>query len=148
MNDERPTSVSAVTQHIKPETYPKVEDEATIVVTYPQAQGIIQASWNLPFDERKMEIYGNTGYVFVPQMNLLRVRQAGTEESELNLPAGPTSDSNRDDLYYFAAVVRGDIQPSGPSSLKVNLITTEILDAARKSAQSGEQIELPHNPAW
>jgi len=25
-----------VTQHIKPEVYPKVDDEATIVVTYPR----------------------------------------------------------------------------------------------------------------
>ena len=148
MNGQRPASVFAVTQHIKPEIYPKVEDEATIVVTYPQAQGIIQASWNLPFDQRKMEIYGNAGYVFVPQMNLLRVRQAGTEESELNLPAGPTSDPNGDDISYFAAVARGDIQPSGPSSLKVNLITTEILDAARKSAQSGKLVDLPHNAPW
>ncbi len=145
MNGQRPTSVFAVTQHIKPEIYPKVEDEATIVVTYPQAQGIIQASWNLPFDQRKMEIYGNAGYVFVPQMDLLRVRQAGTEESELNLPARPASDPNGDDISHFAAVVRGDIQPSGPSSLEVNLVTTEILDAARKSAQSGKTIALPQN---
>jgi predicted dehydrogenase len=135
-----------MTQHIKPEIYPKVEDEATIVVAYPQAQGIIQASWNLPFDQRKMEVYGSGGYVVVPQMDLLRMRQAGTEESELNLPARPGSDPSGDDISYFAAVVRGDIQPSGPSSLKVNLVTTEILDAARKSAQSGMKIDLPQNP--
>ena len=148
MNGERPTSVFAVTQHIKPDIYPKVEDEATIVVTYPHAQGIIQASWNLPFDQRKLEVYGNAGYVFVPQMDSLQVRQAGTEESELNLPARPTTDPNGDDISYFAAVARGEIQPSGPSSLKVNLITTEILDAARKSAKSGKKIDLPRNAAW
>jgi predicted dehydrogenase len=146
MDGQRPTSVFAMTQHIKPEIYPKVEDEATIVVAYPQAQGIIQASWNLPFDQRKMEVYGSGGYVVVPQMDLLRMRQAGTEESELNLPARPGSDPSGDDISYFAAVVREDIQPSGPSSLKVNLVTTEILDAARKSAQSGMKIDLPQNP--
>jgi hypothetical protein len=31
-------------------------------------------------------------------------------------------------------VVRGEIRPSGLSSLKNNLIVTEILDAARRSA--------------
>ena len=80
MDGQRPTSVVAVTQHIKPDVYPKVEDEATIIVTYPHAQGIIQASWNWPFDRKDMEVYGQTGYVLVPQRDLLRIRKAGSEE--------------------------------------------------------------------
>ena len=32
MEGEEPLTVTAVTQQFKPETYPKVEDEATIVV--------------------------------------------------------------------------------------------------------------------
>src|SRR5215470_8240270 len=62
MKGERPSSVFAVTQQIKPDIYPKVDDEATIVVTYPKAQGIIQASWNWPFGRKDMEIYGQHGY--------------------------------------------------------------------------------------
>jgi predicted dehydrogenase len=42
----KPVSVTAVTRHFKPEIYPKVDDEATIIVCYPDAQCIIQASWN------------------------------------------------------------------------------------------------------
>jgi predicted dehydrogenase len=148
MDGQRPTSVFAVTQHIKPEVYPKVEDEATIILTYPQAQGIIQASWNWPFDRRDLDVYGSTGYVFEPQMDLLRMRQAGTEESELDLPAPPTPSSSSDDISYFSAVVRGEIQPAGMSSLEINLIVTEILDAARESAQTGRRMELPQNRPW
>jgi predicted dehydrogenase len=85
MDGRRPTSVMAVTQQIKPEVYPKVDDEATILLTYPQAQAIIQASWNWPFDRKDMEVYGRTGYVLVPQRDLLRVRKAGAEEGELKL---------------------------------------------------------------
>jgi len=48
MNEQRPLSLVAAPQHIKPELYPKVEDEATIVLAYPQCQAIIQASWNWP----------------------------------------------------------------------------------------------------
>ena len=51
MKGERPTSVTAVTQQIKPDIYPKVDDEATIIVTYPKMQGVIQASWNWPISE-------------------------------------------------------------------------------------------------
>ena len=148
MNGQRPNSVLAVAQHIKPEVYTKVEDEATIVMTYPQSQGIIQASWNLPFAERSMKIYGNTGFVFAPRMDLLRVHLANTEESDLELPTQPESDLLTDDISYFAAVVRGAVKPTGPASLQVNLITTEILDAARKSIELGKQIDLPKNPSW
>ncbi len=148
MNDQRPDSVFAVAQHIKPEVYPKVEDEATIVITYPHSQGIIQASWNLPFDERSMRIYGNTGYIFAPRMDALRIRLADTEESDLDLPAQPESGLLTDDISHLVAIVRRNAEPTGPSSLQVNLIATEILSAARKSIELGKQINLPQNPPW
>ncbi len=143
MEGQRPISVFAVAQQIKPQVYPKVDDEATIVLTYPQAQGIIQASWNWPFDRKDLELYGRTGYVLAPRRDLLRVRKAGTEESELKLFAPPVPGPATDEIAYLAAVVRGGIQPSGPSSLENNLIVTEILDAARQSAKTGKRVDLP-----
>ena len=35
MHGQQPFSVTAVTQHFKPDIYPKVDDEATIIVSYP-----------------------------------------------------------------------------------------------------------------
>jgi predicted dehydrogenase len=140
MDGQRPTSVFAVTQHLKPEVYPKVEDEATIVVTYPKTQGIIQASWNWPFDRKDIEIYGRTGYVLVPRPDLMRVREAGGPEREVTPPS--LAAPNADPLSYLAAVVRGDIRPAGLSCLEVNLVVTEILDAARRSARTGKRIDL------
>jgi predicted dehydrogenase len=140
MDGERPTSVFAVTQHIKPEVYPKVEDDATIVLTYPRGQGIIQASWNWPFDRKDMEIYGRTGYVLVPRSDILRVRRANSQETETT-PA-PLSGAQADPLSYLAAVVRGEIKPAGLSSLSVNMTVMEILDAAKESAKTGRRVEL------
>ena len=140
MKGQRPTSVFAVTQHIKPEVYPKVEDEATVVVTYPKAQGIIQASWNWPFDRKDMEVYGQSGYVLVPHPDTLRVRQANSAEVETT-PATLTG-PQADPLSYLAAVVRGKLQPAGLSSLSNNMIVTEILDAARESARTGKRVDL------
>lgn len=140
MNGQRPVSVFAVTQQIKPDVYPKVEDEATIVITYPKAQGIIQASWNWPFDRKDIEIYGKTGYVLVPKSDLMHVRKTGSNEQEITPHAlqGPHAEP----LSYLAAVVRGEVKPSGLSSLEVNMTVIEILDAARKSAQTGKRIDL------
>ena len=115
MGGQRPTSVFAVTQQLKPDVYPKVDDEATIVVTYPHAQGIIQASWNWPIDRKDMEIYGRVGQVIIPRRDVLRVRKPGADETEDKLagPVEPVYMSN--EIAYFAAVVRGEIQPSGLS---------------------------------
>ena len=146
MDGARPESVVCVTQHIKPDVYPKVEDEATVLVTYPKTQGIIQASWNWPYNRKDMEIYGKTGTILIPKPSLLRTGKNNAPETETTVPAltGPQSDP----LNYLSAVVRGEIQPTGLSSLSVNLVVTEILDAARESAQTGKRIDLPKNPPW
>jgi predicted dehydrogenase len=141
MKGQRPTSVFAVTQQIKPQVYPKVDDEATIVLTYPNAQGIIQASWNWPIDRKDMEIYGQTGQIFVPRANQLKLRlERGAPETEK--PAPPLHGAEADPLSYLAAVVRGEMKPGGLSSLAVNMTVTEILDAARKSAGTGQRVDL------
>ena len=38
--------------------------------------------------------------------------------------------------------LRGELKPEGLSSLEVNLVATEILDAARKSAKTGKRVDL------
>lgn len=140
MQGQRPTSVFAVTQQIKPEIYPKVDDEATIVVTYPKAQGIIQASWNWPYNRKDMEIYGQTGYVLVPKNNLLRMLKGNQPETETTVP--PLTGPEADPISYLAAVVRGEIKNTGLSSLEVNMVAMEILDAARRSAETGKRIDF------
>ena len=140
MDDARPISVTAVTRRFKPEIYAKVDDEATVVLEYPGAQAIIQASWNWPFDRKDMEIYGRTGQVSTVGLNSLRVRLAGKQEETRQAPALPSPGD--DFLRYFAAVVRGEITPSGLSSLRNNLIVVEILDAARRSAATGQKVML------
>ncbi|MGC9942874.1 MAG: Gfo/Idh/MocA family oxidoreductase [Verrucomicrobiota bacterium] len=138
---QKPVSVFATAQQIKPDIYPKVEDEATIVLTYSKAEVILQPSWNWPFDRKDMEIYGQTGYVIVPHPDLLRVRTGDMTEEQSVLPP-EISSPNGDPISYFSAVVRGDIKPTGLSSLGVNVIVVEILDAAHKSVRTGKRVDL------
>ncbi len=143
MGNARPASVMALTQTIKPAAYPRVDDEATIVVTWPAAVGIIQASWNWPFDRKDLEVYGVNGQALTVRREAVRFHLAGKEEEEVRSPAIPSPED--DPLRYLAAVVRGEVQPAGPSSLENNLVVTEILDAARESARSGGIVRLPGN---
>src|SRR5438552_4580383 len=54
MNGKKPISVSAVTKQIKPAMYPNVDDDATILLEYPGATGIVEASWNWPYGIKDM----------------------------------------------------------------------------------------------
>ena len=141
MNGERPLTVTAVTQHIKPEIYPHVDDEATVILTYPHSQAILQASWNWPFDRKDMEVYGKTGYAITVKRDDLRVREKG-EQAERMVHAKPLSAPEDDSLRYLAAVVHKQIQPAGLSALDTNLVVTEILDSARQSAETGRTIRF------
>ncbi len=143
MHGEAPLSVTAVTQQIKPAIYPRVDDEATIVLTYPHTQAIVQASWNWPVGRKDIEIYGASGYVFAPDGKSLRVRRSGAPVEEAITP--PTRPSPTvDEFQYLAAVVRGRYRPSDdePSALANNVTVVRILDAARRSAASGKTVHL------
>jgi hypothetical protein len=73
MDNQRQISVTAVTQTVKPEIYPRVDNKATIILTYPKAQAILQASWNW-FDRKHMEVYVENGYAITVGSDSLRVR--------------------------------------------------------------------------
>ena len=91
-----------------------------------------------------MEIYGRTGYVLVPSSDTLRERLSNAAEIQTKAP--PISGPEANTLAYLAAVVRGEIKPSGLSGLAVNMTVVEILDAARESARTGKRVDLPGEP--
>ncbi|MCD8265429.1 MAG: Gfo/Idh/MocA family oxidoreductase [Tannerellaceae bacterium] len=64
LDGEKPQSVYAVLQQTKSQLYPKVDDDATIVVTYPSAVVQIMASWSWPMGRKDMHIYGTNGYIY------------------------------------------------------------------------------------
>ena len=142
MDGRRPQSVTAVTQQIKPEIYSRVDDEATIVLTYSKAQAIVQASWNWPFDRKDIEVYGQTGYVITVKKDDIRVRRKG-ENAEQQVAAKPVSAPYDNELSYVRAVIVDGAKPDALSSLETNVTVTEILDAARRSAAEGKTITLP-----
>ncbi|HYM78703.1 MAG TPA: Gfo/Idh/MocA family oxidoreductase [Candidatus Dormibacteraeota bacterium] len=146
MDGQRPQTVTAVTQQIKPEIYSRVDDEATIVLTYPHAQAIIQASWNWPFGRKDMEVYGQTGSVITVQRDELRVRRGGDDRNpEEHISATPLLAPYDDELAYLRAVIVDGMKEDGLSSLDTNVTVTEILDAARRSAAEGKTVRLPQS---
>ena len=140
MDGQRPQTVTAIAQQIKPETYSRVDDEATIVLTYPKAQAIIQASWNWPIDRKDMEVYGQSGQLITVKRDDIRVHKAGNNEEQV--AAKPIPAPYDDELSYLRAVILDGAKEDELSSLETNVTVTEILDAARRSAKEGKTIHI------
>ena len=142
MHGETPQSVTAVVNHDKPELYRNVDDDSTIILTYPHAQAVIQGSWNWPFSRKDMEVYGATGYAITVGPDKLRLRLEHDNDERL-ITASPLTPPQNDSLTYLGAVLAGRVPSKGDlSALDTNVIVMQILDAARESARTGRTVRL------
>jgi len=142
MDGKAPISVTAITRQIKKEMYPKVDDDATILLEYSNATGIIEASWNWPFSIKDMEIFGEKGYMQAINEKNIRARQSNKEGYEIYQPK-TLAPAYANHLNYLSAVLKGEIKPQNDlSSLENNLIVVRILEAAKISAKTGKKVML------
>ena len=140
MDGATPISVTAITKTIKPDVYPNVDDDATIIVEYPNATGIIEASWNWPFNIKDMELFGQKGYIQAVNANTIRFKTNGDANYALS-KAKPLQKSYSSHLDYLAAVLKNGATPGNDlSSLENNLIVVRILEAGKQSAKEGKKV--------
>lgn len=143
MQGEKPLSVTAVTHQNKPDIYPKVDDEATIILQYPKAQCIIQGSWNWTFARKDMEVYGTKGYAIA--VDRTTVRQRFQEKSpEETLKLAPRPEPFEDPFSVLADVVSGRLKMGKNDlyELPINVTVVQILEVAKKSAETGKTVKL------
>ena len=146
MKGKKPLTVTAVTQQLQPENNPQVDDDATIILKYDNANAIIQASWDWPIGRKDMEIYGLRGVIYADNRHDLRIRMSEgydgyTEESyTLQEMKSPFNDP----FSLFAAVIKNKItlEPFDLYSLENNMVVMEILEAAIKSAKVDKTIKM------
>ena len=140
LDGQKPLSVYAVLQHQKPKKYPKVDDDATIIVQYPTATVQIMASWNWPMNRKDMHIYGSKGYIYQDNATAMRIYE-NKKESKYVAPKlqAPYNDS----FYYLKAVVRKQIEvkPTDLAALENNLMVVRILNAAIQSSRTGKAVK-------
>jgi predicted dehydrogenase len=146
MHGEAPLTVTAVVNHDKPQIYPNVDDDSTIILAYPRAQAVIQGSWVWPFGRKDMEVYGATGYAITVGSDKMRIRHQHDQEEALTTSA-PLVAPQQNSLSYLSAVLTGKLDPKGDlTSLDTNVVVMQILDAARESARTGKTVKLTKLP--
>jgi len=142
----RPTRVYATTRKMKVEQNNKVDDDATIVLDYPDATAIIEASWDWPYTKDQVEVFGPKGSLLA-RHNTLQYRSADArgpnvapDGESVTLDALPKETSNP--ISYFVDCIRNNKPIEDPVSARLNVQAMEILDAARESARTGKPQEL------
>src|SRR5690606_28670480 len=116
-----------------------------IILQYPEAQAVLQASWNWPFSRKDMEVYGTQGYAVASDATTLRYRFRGGNTAEETRQLKSREAPFNDPFSVLAAVVNGSLvlDQSDLYGLSINIITVEILEAAMKSAAQQKTIYLP-----
>jgi predicted dehydrogenase len=145
----KPQSVYATVQHLKPEMFPNVDDNALIILNYKDGVAVLEASWDLPPAERLgSEIYGLKGSIVgnairkagdaAPRGGGRGGRQAGEP-----LPITPLPAERAEPIAYMVDRLRHKQGLDGPSALDLNVTVQEVLEAAKISARTGRSVSLP-----
>lgn len=129
MDGERPTRIVASRSTLKPMLYPRVDDDATIVLTYPTATAVIQASWAWTHDNKDMDLHTERGSIHAGKWDTLSVREPDSSPRTVQPPAKPAW--LKDEWTYLRSVTRGECEIDPLSSIEYNVIVAEILEAAR-----------------
>ncbi|QMV18789.1 gfo/Idh/MocA family oxidoreductase [Granulicella sp. 5B5] len=146
MHGEAPISVTAVAQTNKPGEYPKVDDDATIIVRYPHTQAVLMPSWDWPFARKDMEAYGSKGLEIAVDPTTVTSRFSAREKPETveepKLPLAYT-----DSLEYLAALERGEIKGDHDlTATDTNIVAMQILDAAKRSVEEKRTVMITPVP--
>jgi predicted dehydrogenase len=142
----RPSRVYATTRKMKVEQNNKVDDDATIVLDYPDATAIVEASWDWPYNKDTTEVFGPKGSLLA-RHTTLQYRSADARLPNLtpdgeNLALDPVPKETSNPISYFVDCIRNNKPIEDPVSAQLNVQVIEILDAARESARTGKPQEL------
>jgi predicted dehydrogenase len=143
----RPESVYAEAIHLRPETFPKVEDSATMVLKYKTGINVFEGSWDLPRSFQDLEIFGSTlgpdgnltrGSIYMTQRKV-ELRN-GPETRELPLTA--LTPEKADPISFMVDAIRYNKPIEGITALDINVGVVEIIEAAKESIRTGRAVKL------
>ena len=143
----RPESVYADAIHLRPETFPKVEDSATMVFKYKNGISVFEGSWDLPRSFQDLEIFGSTagpdgsltrGSIYMTQQKV--ELRSGRETRDL--PLAPLAAEKADPISFMVDAIRNNKPIEGITALDINVGVVEIIEAAKESIRTGRAVKL------
>ena len=145
-----PDNVYATVQHMKPEMFPNVEDNAVLVLNYKDGVAILEASWDLPPAQRMgAEIYGLKGSIVGNSIRKMGAPGSGGGGGGRGQQGGdpiemkPLPPERSEPIAYMVDRIRNKQPIDGPSAIDINVQVQEVLEAAKMSVKTGKPVALP-----
>ena len=135
----KPETVYAHANHLRPEVFPKVEDNADLILGYKNGVGIFEGSWDLPRSYQDLEVFGLKGSVYMEQ-KAVTVSKGREKPRTLDLTALPPEES--EPVAYMASRIRQNKPIEGMVAIDINVGVIEIIDAAKESIATGRAVKL------
>jgi predicted dehydrogenase len=141
----RPEKVYAQVNHLRPQTFPKVEDNADLVLTYPNGVGVFEGSWDLPRSYQDLEVFGlgqdrsGSASIYMKQSGV--TLQKGRESKEI--PMEPLAKDRAEPIAYMVSAIKDNKPIEGLTAIDINVDVIDIIDAAKESVKSGKAVSLP-----
>ncbi len=122
--------------------YPVPDDNAIILMKYPNAFGVAEASWTQPvgYATPNPVAYGTEGSLAVSGNSLIIQRPDKPAET---IEAPPTQAPRRSGPEYFLHCIETGEPVEGFCSIEVSRDAQEILEAGKLAADSGRTVKLP-----
>jgi len=136
----RPDTVYAETIHLRPADFPKVEDNSTIVLSYPHAVALLEGSWDLPRGFQDLEVFGLGGSIHMRESGV--TVQKSNEKNPQTVPLKPLAPEASEPVAALIHAIETKTEPQGMTSLDMNVQVMEIIDAAKESIKTGKAVHL------
>jgi predicted dehydrogenase len=142
----RPQRVFAYSLRLKTAQQNAVEDDAVVLLEYPDASVTLLPSWDWPYGKEQAEFFGPKGSFLVMSDGLLY--QPAKEDANIDHPSGkpvpvsPLPPEKTDGIVYFLDCIRNNKPVEDPSSAELNVGVSEIIDAAIESIRTGKAVSL------
>lgn len=134
----RPDTVFAQVNHLQPERFPKVEDNATLVLHYKNGVGLFEGSWDLPRSFQDLEIYGRKASLYM-QNGKVEMRK-GRESKEVTIDPLPPERARP--IAAMVDAMKSNKPIEGLTALDINVEVIEIIEAAKESVKTGKAVKL------
>ncbi len=139
-----PQSVYATVNHLRPDRFPKVEDNATIVLTYRNAVGIFEGSWDLPRSFQDLEVFGRpdgkTPGSLHMSHNAVELRQGRSAPRQL--PLDPLPSGEDEPVNYMVSHIQANKPIEGLTAIDINVNVIHIIDLAKESVKTERAIKV------
>jgi predicted dehydrogenase len=138
-----PKTVYARVNHLRPSRFPKVEDNADLVLGYDNGVGVFEGSWDLPRSYQDLEVFG---WGEDGKKGSLHMNHNGVDLQRGNhverLPSPPLDADASEPVAYMVSRIKDKKPIEGLTAVDINVQVIHIIDLAKESVKTGKAVKF------